>query len=89
MTQQPHPEMQGDLPLPSHVHSTTLIRRKVVIFGGGEVALCCNSAFIFDILTCRWSYPMCTTFSHRATHTQLSSTKTNPGGSAVEAGYRC
>jgi hypothetical protein len=43
MMQWMHPEMQGDLPPPSHAHSVTLVGHKVIIIGGEENASYYNS----------------------------------------------
>ena len=44
-----HPEMQGELPPPCHMHSATLVGRKIVIIGGGKGASYYNSVYVFDI----------------------------------------
>ena len=58
-----HPDIQCDLPPPCRrAHSTTHVRREIIIVGGGEDASYCNSACGFDIPTRRWS---CMTFTTR------------------------
>ncbi|XP_076463681.1 uncharacterized protein LOC143295893 [Babylonia areolata] len=51
------PLVQGEKPLPRSGHSATLIKDRMVMFGGWDAPFCYNDLFILDLTTVDWSKP--------------------------------
>lgn len=49
--------MLGDTPPPCRAHTTTLVDRRLVVFGGGEGPVYRNDVYILDTMTRRWTQP--------------------------------
>lgn len=52
-----YPETLGTCPPPLRAHTTTLVDRKLIIFGGGQGPTYYEDIYIFDTTTRRWSKP--------------------------------
>jgi N-acetylneuraminic acid mutarotase len=50
-----HPEMSGELPPPCRAHTSTLVDRKLVVYGGGQGAHYYSDVFVLDTLARRWA----------------------------------
>ncbi len=51
------PDVLGDIPPLCRAHTTTLVDKKLFVFGGGAGSVYYNSLYIFDTLTRRWTHP--------------------------------
>lgn len=49
--------MIGALPPPCRAHTSTLVDRKLIVFGGGEGPTYYNQLYILDTVTYRWTHP--------------------------------
>ncbi|GLB44605.1 putative kelch motif containing protein [Lyophyllum shimeji] len=50
-------ETTGDIPPPCRAHTTTLVDRKLVVFGGGHGIQYYDKVYIFDTVTRHWTQP--------------------------------
>jgi N-acetylneuraminic acid mutarotase len=50
-------DTKGDIPPPRRAHTTTLVDRKLVVFGGGQGALYYDTVYVLDIASRTWSRP--------------------------------
>ncbi len=52
-----HPETVGDAPPPSRAHTSILVDKKLVVYGGGQGGTYYDAVYVFDTTTRRWSRP--------------------------------
>lgn len=58
---EPQPEYPNEpprMPSPRYAHSTTVIGRQLVVFGGCGPDAALNDLWIFDLETLQWSQPL-------------------------------
>lgn len=51
------PETIGDVPQPCRAHTSTLVDRKIVLFGGGLATIYYDDVYVLDTETRRWIKP--------------------------------